>query len=129
MGVISNMNQATTETNISEEENTEIDFGAEAAEEHRRTPGEYLDKALHLLGNQLKSAAGLVKELAPEESTIRREALTRASKKLDTVGQYMVEEPVSENVTSYLSRHPVRSLGASFAVGVVAANLIRLLRR
>jgi len=56
------MNQATTETNISEEENTEIDFGAEAAEEHRRTPGEYIDKALHLLGSQLKSAAGLVKE-------------------------------------------------------------------
>jgi hypothetical protein len=119
------MNQAARET---EGQNAELELDREASLD-RSTPGEYIDKALHLLGAQLKSVAGFIKELAPDESTIRKDALSRASKRLDTAGQYMLDEDVSENVTSYLARHPVRSLGASFAIGVVAANLIRLIRR
>ena len=97
--------------------------------ERRATPGEYLDKALHLLGTQLKNVAGVVKELAPEDSKFRKEALTRTSEGLDSVGQFIIDEPLSKNVQSYVSRHPVRTLGISFTLGIVAANALRLLRR
>lgn len=92
------------------------------------TAGEYLDKALHLIGNTMRSAATLVKERAPREG-VARNALESASKVLDKTGQYMMRERPSRNLGGLVQRYPLRSVGVCFLFGLVAASVMRNARR
>jgi hypothetical protein len=92
------------------------------------TAGEYLDKALHLIGSTMRNAATLVKERAPREG-VARNALESASKVLDKTGEYMMRERVSGNVGGIVQRYPLRSIGACFLFGLVAGSVMRNARR
>ncbi len=100
---------------------------------HAHTAGQYLDKALNLIGAKMRQAATLVKERAPREG-VTKSALETASQALDTTGkyisgQYMMHEEVGQEIRGVIRRHPLRSLGICFALGVVFGNIARTLRR
>ena len=102
---------------------------AEASESAKaHTAGEYLDKALHLIGNTMRSAATLVKERAPREGAARN-AFESASKVLDKTGQYMMRERSSQNLQGLVQKYPLRSVGACFLFGLVAGSVMRNVRR
>ena len=105
----------------------------EPDELHAHTAGQYLDKALNLIGAKMRQAATLVKERAPREG-VTKSALETASQALDTTGkyisgQYMMHEEVGQEIRGVIRRHPLRSLGICFALGVVFGNIARTLRR
>jgi hypothetical protein len=95
---------------------------------HAHTAGQYLDKALNLIGTKMRQAATLVKEKTPREG-VAKTALETASQALDSTGQYMMREEVSQEIRGVVRRHPLRSLGVCFALGVVFGNVARSLRR
>lgn len=99
---------------------------AEATRTH--TAGEYLDKALHLIGNTMRNAATLVKERAPREG-VARNAFESASKVLDKTGQYMLREKPAQNIGGLVQRYPLRSVGVCFLFGLVAGSVMRNARR
>jgi hypothetical protein len=99
---------------------------SEAARAH--TAGEYLDKALHLIGNTMRSAATLVKERAPREGAARN-AFESASKVLDKTGQYMMRDRSSQNLGGVVQKYPLRSVGVCFLCGLVAGSMMRGVRR
>lgn len=94
-----------------------------------RTAGEYLDKALKMLGASMRSAASLVKERSPREQGIARNAFESASKVLEKTGQYMLKEHPSQNVRGIVKRYPLRSVGVCFVAGVLAGSVLRAVRR
>ncbi|MFO0416339.1 MAG: hypothetical protein ACK5Y6_03535 [Pseudomonadota bacterium] len=97
-------------------------------EELGQTAGQYLDKALHLIGAKMRSAATAVRERAPKEGSTKG-AIESASQMLDSTGQYMMRERVRDqaraDLGAVISRHPLRSLGVFFLVGLVAGNVLR----
>jgi hypothetical protein len=95
---------------------------------HAQTAGQYLDKALNLIGAKMRQAATLVKERAPREG-VAKSALETASQALDSTGQYMMREEVGQEIRGVVRRHPLRSLGVCFALGVVFGNVARSIRR
>lgn len=99
---------------------------SEAARTH--TAGEYLDKALHLIGTTMRSAATLVKERTPREG-VARNAFESASKVLDKTGQYMMREHSSQNFGGIVTRYPLRSVGVCFLFGLIAGSMMRSARR
>ena len=102
---------------------------AEGAEEGAAlSAGQYLDKALHLIGKKMRTAASLVKERSPKEGA-SRSALESASNVLDATGRYMMRENISENVGGVIKRYPLRTLGVCFVVGFLAGNVTRAIRR
>jgi hypothetical protein len=95
---------------------------------HAQTAGQYLDKALNLIGVKMRQAATLVKERAPREG-VAKSALETASQALDSTGRYMMREEVGQEIRGVVRRHPLRALGVCFALGVVFGNVARSLRR
>jgi hypothetical protein len=93
-----------------------------------KTAGEYLDKALHLLGASMRTAASLVKERSPREG-VARNALQSASKVLDKTADYMLGERPSENIGGIIKKYPLRSVGVCFLGGLVAGSVLRAVRR
>jgi hypothetical protein len=93
-----------------------------------QTAGEYLDKALHLIGNTMRSAATLVKERSPREG-VARNAFESASKVLDRTGQYMMRERSSRNLEGVVQKYPLRAVGVCFLFGLVAGSMMRGVRR
>ncbi len=103
------------------------------ASESREEPathsaGEYLDKALNLIGRKMRSAAVIMRERAPHEGPTTG-ALTQASNVLDATGRYLTRENVVDDVGGVVRRHPLRSLGVCFLAGVLIGNVTRLARR
>ena len=92
------------------------------------TAGQYLDKALTLIGAKMRQTATLVKERAPREG-VARSALESASQALDSTGQYMMREQVGQDIRGVVRRHPLRWLGVSFIVGLALGNVARGARR
>lgn len=116
--------------NVSQErERREAMGGDESIEEATGvSPGQYLDKALHLIGKKMRNAANIVRERAPREGTSRN-ALESASDVLDATGRYMMREDVSENVRGVIKRYPLRTLGVCFLFGFLAGSATRGVRR
>lgn len=103
--------------------------GAEQLEEGAAlSAGQYLDKALNLIGKKMRAAASVVKERAPKEGTARS-ALESASNVLDAAGRYMSQDHVADQVGGVIRRYPLRSLGVCFLFGFVAGSAARALRR
>jgi ElaB/YqjD/DUF883 family membrane-anchored ribosome-binding protein len=102
--------------------------GASHEELQAQTAGQYLDKALNMLGAKMRQAATLVKERAPREG-VARSALETASQALDSTGQYMMREQVGQDIRGVVRRHPLRSLGVCFAAGLILGNAVRGVRR
>jgi len=92
------------------------------------TAGQYLDKALNLIGAKMRQAATAVKERAPKEG-VAKSALETASQALDSTGQYMMREQVGQDIGGVVRRHPLRSLGVCFIAGLVLGNVARSARR
>lgn len=90
--------------------------------------GEYLDKALNLVGRKMRSAATLMRERVPQESATAG-PLTQASNVLDATGRYLSREHVVDNVGGVVRRHPLRSLGVCFLAGLLVGNVTRMVRR
>lgn len=99
-----------------------------ASHEQAHTAGQYLDKALNLIGAKMRQTATLVKERAPREG-VAKSALETASQALDTTGQYMMREQVGQDIRGVVRRHPIRWLGVSFAIGLALGNLARSVKR
>ncbi len=89
--------------------------------------GQYLDKALNLIGKRMRSAASLVREKGPREG-FPRNALESASDVLDSAGRYMMREHPARDVGGLIKRYPGRSLVACFLVGFVAGSASRRVR-
>jgi hypothetical protein len=102
--------------------------GSSYEEMQAHTAGQYLDKALNLIGAKMRQAATLVKERAPREG-VAKSALETASQALDTTGQFMMREQVGQDIRGVVRRHPLRSLGVCFMAGLVLGNAIRSGRR
>lgn len=100
----------------------------ESVEEVAHTAGQYLDKALNLIGAKVRAAATLVKERAPKEGA-GRNAFESASRALESTGQYMMQERPSRELGGVVRRYPLRSLGVCFLVGLAAGNVLRGARR
>lgn len=90
--------------------------------------GEYLDKALNLIGRKMRSAANIVRERAPQEGAATS-AFTQASNALDATGRYMMRERVMDDVGGVVRRYPLRSLGVCFLAGLLVGNATRMARR
>jgi hypothetical protein len=90
--------------------------------------GQYLDKALNLIGKKMRNAASLVRERAPREGASRN-ALESVSDVLDSTGTYMMRQNVSEDVGGVVRQYPLRSLGVCFVAGFVVGTVARLVRR
>ena len=93
------------------------------------TAGQYLDKALNLIGAKMRAAATLVKERVPREESLAKSALERVSSALDSTGQYMTQEDVTQNIRGIVRKHPIRSLGVCLIAGVALGSLVRAVRR
>jgi hypothetical protein len=102
--------------------------GSESIEEVAHTAGQYLDKALNLIGAKMRAAATLVKERAPKEGASRN-AFESASRALESTGQYMMQERPTRELGGVIRRYPLRSLGVCFLVGLAAGNVLRGARR
>jgi hypothetical protein len=104
----------------------------ESGEESVVTAGQYLDKALHLIGNKMRSAATAVRERVPREG-VTKGALESASQALESAGDYMsrehLREKVREDLGSAIKRHPVRTLGGCFLVGLAMGGILRAANR
>jgi hypothetical protein len=90
--------------------------------------GEYLDKALNLIGRKMRSAANIMREKAPHEGAATS-AFTQASNVLDATGRYMMRERVIDDVGGVVRRYPLRSLGVCFLAGLLVGNATRVARR
>jgi hypothetical protein len=90
--------------------------------------GEYLDKALNLIGRKMRSAASVMREKTHQEGAATG-AFTQASNVLDATGRYMMRERVIDDVGGVVRRHPLRSLGVCFLAGLVVGNVTRMARR
>jgi len=101
---------------------------SEAGEEIGHTAGQYLDKALNLIGAKMRAAATLVKEKAPKEGA-GRNAFESASRALESTGQYMMREQPTRELGGVIRRYPLRTLGLCFVVGLAAGNVLRNSRR
>lgn len=117
------MEQARQES-IGREEAASAQHGEEAA----LSAGQYLDKALNLIGKKMRTAASLVRERVPREGASRN-ALESVSDALDSTGKYMMRENVSEDVGGVVKRYPLRSLGVCFVAGFVVGSAARIMRR
>lgn len=102
--------------------------GASHEDIHAQTAGQYLDKALNIIGAKMRQAATMVKERAPREG-VAKSALETASHALDSTGQYMMREQVGQDIRGVVRRHPLRSLGVCFVVGLALGNVVRGVRR
>jgi ElaB/YqjD/DUF883 family membrane-anchored ribosome-binding protein len=98
-------------------------------EVHAHTAGQYLDKALNLIGAKMRAAATLVRERVPREEGVTKSALERVSSALDSTGQYMAREEVTQNIRGIVRKHPLRSLGVCLALGLALGGLVRNARR
>ena len=98
-------------------------------ESQAHTAGQYLDKALNLIGAKMRAAATLVKERAPREESLAKSALERVSSALDSTGQYMAQEDVTYNLRGMVRKHPLRSLGVCLIAGLALGSLVRAARR
>jgi hypothetical protein len=98
-------------------------------EVHAHTAGQYLDKALNMIGAKMRAAATLVKERVPREEGVAKSALERVSSALDSTGQYMAREDVTQNIRGMVRKHPLRSLGACLVLGLALGGLVRSARR
>jgi len=92
------------------------------------TAGQYLDKALNMIGSKMRQAATLVKERTPREG-VAKSAMETASQALDSTGQYMMREEVGQDIRGVVRQHPLRSLGLCFIAGLVLGNVVRGVRR
>jgi hypothetical protein len=101
---------------------------SEGIEEVAHTAGQYLDKALNLIGAKMRAAATLVKERAPKEGASKG-AFESASRALESTGQYMMQERPTRELGGVVRRYPIRSLGVCFLVGLAAGNVLRGVRR
>jgi hypothetical protein len=101
---------------------------SESGEEIGHTAGQYLDKALNLIGAKMRAAATLVKEKAPKEG-VSKNAFESASRALDSTGQYMMREQPTRELGGIIRRYPLRSLGICLVVGLAAGNVLRNSRR
>ncbi|MEY4701943.1 MAG: hypothetical protein RL326_2130 [Pseudomonadota bacterium] len=90
--------------------------------------GEYLDKALNLIGRKMRGAANIMRERAPQEGATTA-AFTQASNVLDATGRYMMRERVVDDVGGVVRRYPLRSLGVCFLAGLLVGNATRMARR
>jgi hypothetical protein len=93
------------------------------------TAGQYLDKAVNLIGAKMRAAANIVKERAPREESLAKSALERVSSALDSTGQYMSQDEVTQNLRGVVRRHPLRSLGVCLLAGVALGSIVRAARR
>jgi hypothetical protein len=118
------MEQATQET-TGRSETGSAQPGEEAIS---LSAGQYLDKALNLIGKKMRNAASLVRERAPREGASRN-ALESVSDVLDSTGSYMMRQNVTEDVGGVVRRYPLRSLGVCFVAGFVVGTAARLVRR
>jgi ElaB/YqjD/DUF883 family membrane-anchored ribosome-binding protein len=98
-------------------------------EAQAHSAGQYLDKALNLIGAKMRAAANIVKERAPREDSLAKSALERVSSALDSTGQYMIQEEVTQNLRGVVRRHPLRSLGVCLIAGLALGSLVRAARR
>jgi hypothetical protein len=90
--------------------------------------GQYLDKALNLIGKKMRTAASLVRERVPRQGASRN-AFESVSDVLDSTGKYMMREHVSEDVGGIIRRYPLRSIGVCFVAGFLVGTAARLVRR
>lgn len=90
--------------------------------------GEYLDKALNLIGRKMRNAASIMREKTPQEGPATG-AFTQASNVLDATGRYMMRERVIDDVGGVIRRYPLRSLGVCFLAGLFVGNVTRMARR
>jgi len=115
------------------------------------TPGQYLDKALNLVGSKLKQAASVVREHAPNEG-LAKSVVSSTSSALDATGRFILREglgdgapgsavsgsaealehkqgglsmPVVSGVREIVRRYPLRALAASALAGFILGGLIR----
>jgi hypothetical protein len=101
----------------------------EAAEESMAlTAGQYLDKALNLIGSKMRQAASAVKERAPKEG-VARSAIESASRALQSTSEYMMREHPRQEIGGVIRRYPLRSLGVCFIFGLIAGSAMRGVRR
>jgi len=121
-----NMEQASFIPNQSSPDQSQSRAGYEDSTTH--TAGQYLDKALNLIGSKMRQAATLVKEKTPREG-VAKGAMERASNALDSTGEYMMREHVGQNIRGVVRQHPLRSLGVCFLAGLVIGNVARSVRR
>jgi len=89
--------------------------------------GQYLDKALNLIGKRMRGAASLVREKGPREG-LPRTALESASDVLDSAGRYMMREHPARDVRGLITRYPARSLAACLLIGFVVGSVSRRVR-
>lgn len=90
--------------------------------------GEYLDKALNLIGRKMRGAASIMRERASQEGATAG-ALTQAKNVLDATGRYLTREHVVDDVGGVVRRYPLRSLGVCFLAGLLVGNVTRAARR
>ena len=93
-----------------------------------QTAGQYLDKALNLIGTKMRQAASAVKERVPREG-VARNAIESASRALQSTSEYMMRERPREEIGGVIKRYPLRSLGVCFLFGLVAGSVMRGARR
>ena len=90
--------------------------------------GEYLDRALNVIGRKMRSAATIMRERTSQEGAATG-ALTQASNALDATGRYLTREHVVDEVGGVVRRYPLRSLGVCFLAGLLVGNVTRAVRR
>lgn len=102
------------------------DQGGPQSEGAREAPtaGEYLDKALTLIGSTMRGAANVVKDHAPKGG-VAKNAFESASRALDKTGQYIMGEHPSRDVAGVIKKYPLRSLAVCFLAGLLAGNVTR----
>jgi hypothetical protein len=116
------------------------------------TPGQYLDKALNLVGLKLRQAASAVREHTPNEG-LAKSVASSTSSALDATGRFILGEgsadgasgvvgdvtgvagsglersqisrPVVEELRAVVRRYPLRALAASALVGFILGDLMR----
>jgi hypothetical protein len=93
-----------------------------------QTAGQYLDKALNIIGSKMRQAASAVKERVPREG-MARNAMESASRALQSTSEYMTREHPREEIRGVIRRHPLRSLGVFFLFGLLAGSVMRGGRR
>ena len=92
------------------------------------TAGEYLDRALNLIGSTMRNAASLVKERAPREGAAK-DAFESASRVLDKTGEYIQGHRPTDDMRGVVRSYPLRSIGLCFLVGLLAGSAFRSARR
>jgi hypothetical protein len=115
------------------------------------TPGQYLDKAINLVGSKLRQAAGVVREHTPNEG-IAKSVVSSTSSALDATGRFILREgsddgasgdtvsgaegaleakqgeltlPVLSALRKVVRRYPLRALAASALAGFLLGGLTR----